>query len=67
MPGHDSVSDLLGMSEEQLKALIAKVQTDKSLQKLKPAANADADIAIRIAKEAGFKINLEEIYITLSY
>lgn len=30
---HDSVRDLLGMSEEQLKALIAKVQTDKSLQK----------------------------------
>ncbi|MFL0731247.1 MAG: Nif11-like leader peptide family RiPP precursor [Prochlorococcus sp.] len=55
------------MSEEQLKALIAKVQTDKSLQKTQACREADADIAIRIAKEAGFKINLEEIYITLSY
>ena len=29
----DSVSDHLGMPEEQLKAFIAKVKADKSLQK----------------------------------
>ena len=48
------------MSEEQLEAFKAKVQSDTSLQeKLKAAADGDA--AIAIAKEAGFNINLEDL------
>ena len=48
------------MSEEQLKAFIAKVQGDTSLQeKLKAAADADAVVAI--AKEAGFSISVEDL------
>ncbi len=48
------------MSEEQLKAFIAKVQSDTSLQeKLKAAADADAVVAI--AKEAGFSISVEDL------
>ena len=48
------------MSEEQLKAFIAKVQSDTSLQeKLKAAANPDA--VVSIAKEAGFAISAEDI------
>ena len=47
------------MSEEQLKALIAKVQGDTSLQeKLKAASDADAVVAI--AKDAGLMITAEE-------
>ena len=43
------------MSEEQLKAFIAKLQADTSLQeKLKAAADGDAVVAI--AQEAGFSI-----------
>jgi len=54
------------MSEEQLKAFLEKAKVDTSLQeKLKAAADANAVVAI--AKEAGFNINLEEIYITVSY
>ena len=48
------------MSEEQLKAFIAKVQDDTSLQeKLKAAADADAVAAI--AKEAGFSVSAEDL------
>ena len=48
------------MSEEQLKAFLAKVKADTSLQeKLKAAADSDA--ALGIAKEAGFAITAEDI------
>ena len=48
------------MSEEQLKAFIAKVQGDTSLQeKLKAAADSDAVAAI--AKEAGFSISADDL------
>ncbi|WP_114991471.1 Nif11-like leader peptide family natural product precursor [Synechococcus sp. UW179A] len=48
------------MSEEQLKAFIAKVQSDTSLQeKLKAAADSDAVLAI--AKEAGFSISADDL------
>ena len=48
------------MSEEQLKAFIAKVQGDTSLQeKLKAAA--DANTVSAIAKEAGFSISADDI------
>ena len=48
------------MSEEQLKAFIAKAQGDTSLQeKLKAAADADAVAAI--AKEAGFSISADDL------
>ena len=48
------------MSEEQLKAFIAKLQADTSLQeKLKAAADGDAVVAI--AQEAGFSIASEEL------
>jgi predicted ribosomally synthesized peptide with nif11-like leader len=44
------------MSEEQLSALIAKLQDDAGLQeKLKGAADLDA--ALAIAKEAGFDVS----------
>ena len=47
------------MSGEQLKAFIAKVQSDTNLQeKLKAAADANA--ASAIAKEAGFSISADE-------
>ena len=47
------------MSEEQLKAFIAKVQGDTSLQeKLKAASDADGVVAI--AKEAGFSISADD-------
>ena len=47
------------MSLEQLKAFLAKVKGDTSLQeKLKAAADADA--ALAIAKEAGFSISAED-------
>ncbi len=48
------------MSEEQLKAFIAKVQADASLQeRLKAAANDDSIISIAI--EAGFSIDSEDM------
>jgi predicted ribosomally synthesized peptide with nif11-like leader len=44
------------MSEEQLSALIAKLQEDEGLQeKLKGAADLDA--AVSLAKEAGFDVS----------
>jgi predicted ribosomally synthesized peptide with nif11-like leader len=51
---------LLAMSEEQLKALLAKLKEDAGLQeKLKGAADLDA--AVVIAKEAGFDVNKAEL------
>jgi predicted ribosomally synthesized peptide with nif11-like leader len=48
------------MSEEQLKAFIAKVQSDTSLQeKLKAAADSDA--VVSIAKESGFSISADDL------
>jgi predicted ribosomally synthesized peptide with nif11-like leader len=48
------------MSEEQLTALLAKVNEDAELrEKLKAAADADAVVAI--AKEAGFMISADEL------
>jgi predicted ribosomally synthesized peptide with nif11-like leader len=48
------------MSEEQLKAFLEKVKVDTSLQeKLKAAA--DADVALAIAKGAGFSISAEDL------
>ena len=47
---------LLAMSEEQLAALLAKLQDDEGLQeKLKGAADLDA--AVAMAKEAGFDVS----------
>ena len=46
------------MSEEQLKAFIAKVQADKSLQEQLNAEGADA---AEIAKAAGFSITTEDL------
>jgi predicted ribosomally synthesized peptide with nif11-like leader len=44
------------MSEEQLAALLAKLQDDEGLQeKLKGAADLDA--AVAMAKEAGFDVS----------
>ena len=48
------------MSEEQLKAFLAKVKADTSLQeKLKTAADANA-VAV-IAKEVGFTTSADEL------
>ena len=48
------------MSEEQLKAFLEKVQSDKSLQeKLNGAADADGVVAI--AKVAGFIISSDDL------
>ena len=48
------------MSEEQLKAFIAKAKEDQSIQeKLKAAADVDA--VITIAKAAGFVVSADEI------
>ena len=47
------------MSEEQLKAFIAKVQADPSLQEQLKAENADP---IAIAKAAGFTIKLQDLH-----
>ena len=50
------------MSEEQLKAFLEKVKGDTSLQeKLKAAADADADAVVAIAKEAGFSISADDL------
>ena len=46
------------MPEEQLKAFIAKVQGDKSLQEQLNAEGADA---VAIAKAAGFSISAEDL------
>ncbi len=47
------------MSEEQLSALLAKLNDDAGLQeKLKGAADLDA--AVAIAKEAGFDVSKED-------
>ncbi|MDP6851852.1 MAG: Nif11-like leader peptide family natural product precursor [Prochlorococcus sp.] len=48
------------MSEEQLKAFIAKVKQDTTLQG-KPKAASDGNSAIAIANEAGFPITAEDI------
>ena len=47
------------MSEEQLKAFIAKVQADPSLQEQLKAENADP---IAIAKAAGFTIKQQDLH-----
>ena len=46
------------MSEEQLKAFIAKVQADTSLQEQLKAEGADV---VAIAKAAGFTITTEDL------
>ncbi|CAE22306.1 possible Protein of unknown function DUF61 [Prochlorococcus marinus str. MIT 9313] len=46
------------MSEEQLKAFIAKVQADPSLQEQLKAEGADT---VAIAKAAGFSITTEDL------
>ncbi len=46
------------MSEEQLKAFIAKVQADSSLQEQLKAEGADP---VAIAKDAGFSITTEDL------
>ena len=48
------------MSEEQLKAFIAKVQADTSLQEQLKAEGADV---VAIAKAAGFTITTEDLNI----
>ena len=48
------------MSEEQLKAFIAKVQADTSLQEQLKAA-AEADTVVAIAKAASFSITTEDL------
>ena len=49
------------MSEEQLKAFIAKVQADASLQEQLKAEGADT---VAIAKAAGFAITTEDLKTT---
>ena len=46
------------MSDEQLQAFIAKVQSDEELQKKLQAEDADA---VAIAKDAGFVITEEAL------
>ena len=46
------------MSEEQLKAFVAKVQADTSLQEQLKAEGADV---VAIAKEAGFMITIDDL------
>ena len=46
------------MSEEQLKAFLAKVQADSSLQEQLKAEGADP---VAIAKAAGFAITIEDL------
>ena len=48
------------MSEEQLKAFIAKVQGDTSLQEQLKAA-ADPEAVLAIAKDAGFIFSAEDL------
>jgi len=48
------------MSEEQLKAFIAKAKEDQSIrEKLKAAKTSD--VVVGIAKEAGFMISADEL------
>ena len=50
------------MPEEQLKAFLEAVKADAGLQeKIKAAADADADAVVTIAKAAGFVISAEEL------
>ena len=51
------------MSEEQLKAFIAKVQEDSSLQEQLKAEGADP---VAIAKAAGFTIKLQDLHAAAS-
>ena len=51
------------MSEEQLKAFIAKVQADSSLQEQLKAEGADV---IAIAKAAGFTIKEQDLHAAAS-
>ena len=51
------------MSEEQLKAFIAKVQEDSSLQEQLKAEGADV---IAIAKAAGFTIKQQDLHAAAS-
>ena len=48
------------MSQEQLKAFLKKVDSDKSLQK-KLLGVTDVDTIISMAKEAGFVLAIEEV------
>ena len=48
------------MSQEQLKAFLKKVDSDKSIQK-KILGVADVDTIISIAKEAGFALSVDEV------
>ena len=48
------------MSEEQLKAFIAKAKGDSNLQEKLNAA-ADNDAVVAIAKEAGFSISADDL------
>ena len=48
------------MSQEQLKAFLKKVDSDKSLQK-KLLGVTDVDTIISIAKEAGFVLAIDEV------
>ena len=47
---------LLAMSEEQLSALLAKLNDDAGLRE-KLQASADLDAALALAKEAGFDVS----------
>lgn len=53
------------MSEEQLKAFLAKVQADTRLQEKLNAAS-DADTVISIAQEEGFSISIDDIKVQKS-
>jgi predicted ribosomally synthesized peptide with nif11-like leader len=56
-PTIEKLSTCQAMSEEQLRAILAKVAEDADLRtKLNQAENADAVVAL--AKEAGFSITL---------
>ena len=48
------------MSEEQIKAFIAKVKDDASIQEKLEAA-ADADAVVELAKAAGFSISADDV------
>ncbi len=45
------------MSEEQLSALLAKLNDDAGLQEKLKGAGGDIDAAVAIAKEAGFDVS----------
>ncbi len=48
------------MSEEQLKAFLAKVKDDTSLQENLKAAS-DVDAVVSLAKEEGFSISVDDL------